>query len=105
MFAIARYVFRHKIGATAIVALGVFFMMPGDDQAERDGAANPWSAKAAPTQFVQGSQVEETSFVGEVFDGAVAYLDEAGMNPLASSKESAGNLEMTAGAVAGVNGH
>ena len=102
MFAFARFVVRHKVGAAALVALGVFVMMPSEDEAAAEQSASPWSAQAAT---VQVAQAQESSFVGEVVDGTVAYLDEAGLNPLSASSESADRLNGTAGAVAKVNGN
>lgn len=81
---------RHKVSVVAVLSLGVFALMPREDDAQ---AANnsPWS-KNAPVQM---AQAEEPAFLGDVFDSAVDdavdYLDDAGLNPVDMTEDSVGN--------------
>lgn len=101
MFRIAQFVVRHKVGAVAICALGVFFMTPnkGEEAASQSGNS-PWSAQSAPSATVNA---EESGFVGQMVDGAVAYLDEHDINPLDKADETVGRLDQTASAYGAVN--
>lgn len=102
MFALARWVVRHKVGATAVVALAVFYMTPNkSEEAQQSASTNPWSVNAAP---VTASVQEDQGFVSGMVDSAVAYLDEADMNPIAQSEETVGRLEDTAAAMSSANG-
>lgn len=100
MFSFARYVVRHKVGAVAICALGVFFLTPNHDE-QPEQSSNPWSAQAAPTQI---AQAEESSFVDGIVTEAVSYLDEAGLNPMEETDAAVGRLDDTASAFGKVNG-
>lgn len=100
MFSFARYIVRHKVGATAVCALGVFFLTPDHDE-QPEQSANPWSAQAAPAQV---AQVEETSFVDDLVTEASSYLDEVGINPVSDADEAVGRLDDTASAFNRVNG-
>lgn len=99
MFKVAQYIVRHKVGATAVLALGVFFMMPNQDE-EVETSNNPWAVQSAPSQRVQA---EEQGFVDQIMDEAVAYLDENDMNPLEQADEAVGRLDETAAAYSQVN--
>ena len=97
MFAFARFIIRHKVGATAVVALGVFFMTPGEE-AEVSRSDNPWALE--PSQMAAST---EPGMIDGVLDSTVAYLDESGMNPIAASDETVGRLEDTATAMGAAN--
>ncbi len=99
MFGIARYVVRHKVGAVAIVALGVFFLSPSKGE-EVEVSNNPWAAQQAP---VQVAAADEGGFVDDLMDEAVGYLDEAGINPLDKADEAVGRFDDTAAAYSQVN--
>lgn len=103
MFAIARFVVRHKVGVTAIVALGVFYMVPSEGE-EAQTSNSPWALNAAPAQA--GSS-ESTGMldglVDTVVDTAVTYLDEAGMNPMTEAEATTERFEQTAAAMGEAN--
>ena len=99
MFRFAQYVVRHKVGAVALVALGVFVMMPNKSE-EVEQSSSPWAAQSAPSQTVQA---EEPGFVGQIVDEAVAYLDENDLNPIDRADEAVGRLDDTASAYGDVN--
>lgn len=101
MFTLARYVVRHKVGAVAIIALGVFFLMPSGDE-EPVQSSNPWAANQAPAP--QFASVEEDGFLDDIVNEAVGYLDEAGMNPMADADAAVNRLDDTAAAYSRVNG-
>ncbi len=97
MFGIARYIIRHKVGATAVVALAVFYMTPSaQDQAPESNS--PWAASSTTTVAA-----EEPGLVGGVVDSVVdttvAYLDEQGMNPVERADETVANFENSAAAL------
>lgn len=105
MFGIARYIIRHKVGATAVVALAVFYMTPSR-QAEAPQSNNPWAAQAAPAA---STTAEKPGLVGGVVDGvvdtAVAYLDENDLNPVERADETVASFENTATAMGEANGN
>ena len=96
MFGIARWVVRHKVGATAIFALGIFFLSSGEEP--EPVATNPWGVQPA-----QAASTEEPGVVDAAIDGAVDYLDEAGLNPVSQADESVQRLDDTATAFQQVN--
>lgn len=102
MFGIARWVVRHKVGATAVVALGVFFLSPGQEDEQPQQSNSPWAQQAAPSNRVMASN-EETGFIDDMMDEAVAYLDETGMNPMEKADETVGRFDDTAAAYERVN--
>ena len=93
MFKLAQFIVRHKVAAVAVIAVGVFVMTPSEDEAAEQ-SSNPWAAQSAPVQYASAS--EEDSFVSNMVDGAVEYLDEAGMNPVAAADEHVGRLDNAA---------
>lgn len=103
MFAFARYIIRHKVGATAVVALAVFYMTPSA-QDEAPQSNNPWAASAAPSAAVQA---EEPGLIGGMVDGAVdtavAYLDENDLNPVERADETVESFESSATALGDAN--
>jgi hypothetical protein len=99
MFAFARYIIRHKVGATAVVALGVFFMTPGQGE-EAPKSNNPWALDAAPAA---ASAAGEPGMIDGMIDSTVAFLDENGVNPLSAGDETVGRLEDTASAMGDAN--
>ena len=101
MFGFARYIVRHKVGATAVVALAVFYMTPNKDEAA-PSSNNPWAVQAEPQVAEEPGMVG--SMVDTAVDSTVAYLDEAGINPLTQSEETVGRLEDTATAMGEANG-
>ena len=101
MFGFARWVVRHKVGATAVVALAVFYMTPNKNE-EVPQSNNPWAVQTAPVAAEEPGMLD--GMVDTAMDSTVAYLDEAGMNPLAKSDEAVGRLEDTATAMGGANG-
>lgn len=102
MFVIARALVRHKVGVVAVLALGVFFLMPSNDEALVEDNS-PWG-NDAPAQV---AQAEESGFLGgaidSAIDGAVEYLDEAGLNPVEMAEDSAGNWDGAADAFENAN--
>ncbi len=100
MFRVAQYIVRHKVGATAVLALGVFFLMPNKNEQAEQQSSSPWAAQSAPSQTVQA---EEAGFVDKMVDGAVAYLDENDINPLDQADEAVGRFDDTASAYGNVN--
>ena len=103
MFAIARFVVRHKIGATAILALGVFYMVPSKSD-ESQQSNSPWALNAAPAQA--GSSEATGMLDGMVdtaVDTAVSYLDEAGMNPMTEAEATTERFDQTAAAMGEAN--
>ncbi len=99
MFRFAQFIVRHKVGAVAVLALGVFVMMPNEGEQE-EKSNNPWAQASAPSQTVQA---EEPGFVGQIVDEAVAYLDENDLNPIDRADEAVGRLDDTAAAYGDVN--
>ncbi len=99
MFGVARFVVRHKVGVVAVLAIGAFFLTP-DQQDEPVQSSNPWSVQDAP---VQVAQVDEVSFVDDIVDEAVTYLDDAGLNPVEKADEAVGRFDDTASAYNRVN--
>jgi hypothetical protein len=100
MFGIARYILRHKVGATAVVALAVVFMSPSkQDEAPRSN--NPWATQSTATV------AEEPGLIGGVVDGVVdttvAYLDEHDLNPVERADETVDSFENTAAAMSDAN--
>lgn len=101
MFRVAQFVVRHKVGAVAVIALGVFIMTPNKgEEAAAQRSNSPWSAQAAAAP---ASSSEDAGFVTQMVDGAVAYLDENDMNPLDQADEAVGRLDNTAAAYGAVN--
>lgn len=102
MFAFARSIVRHKVGAVAVLALGVFFLAPGDDDSE-EKSNSPWGQDA----LTQVAEAEESGFLGgaidSAIDGAVEYLDEAGLNPVDMADDSTSNWDGAADAFENAN--
>ncbi len=91
---------RHKVGAFALIALGVFFLTPEkDDQPQQ--SSNPWATQSA--ESVQVAAVDDTSFVDDLVSEAGDYLDEAGINPVAAADETVGRFDNTASAYSSAN--
>lgn len=103
MFVIARALVRHKVGAVAVLALGVFFFLPSGEDAADAQASGPWKADASAAD----AQAEEPSFIVGAFDsaidGAVEYLDDTGLNPVEMTEKSSGNWDGAADAFESAN--
>lgn len=91
MFAPARFVVRHKVGATAILE-------------DAQQSSSPWALNAAPSQ---ASTTQDAGLIDGVVDTAVStavtYLDEAGMNPMAEAEETVDRFDQTAAAMGEAN--
>jgi hypothetical protein len=99
MFGVARFILRHKVGAAAVIALGVFALTPSK-QDQQPQSANPWAT--------QGPAVEEEpgligGVVDTVVDTTVTYLDENDLNPIERSDETVASFENTAAAMGDAN--
>lgn len=99
MFALARGIIRHKVGAVAVVCIAVF-LFATDQKQDEERANNPWAAQAVAAR---SAPAEEAGFVDSAVDAGMAYLDEAGMNPVTHGEETVQRLDNTAGAVADAN--
>ncbi len=104
MFTVARFIVQHKVGAVAIMAIGVFFLTPsGDEEAEK--SSNPWSAQAqasaSSNRVVMSS--DEGGFIDDMVDEAASMLDEAGLNPVAKADETVGQFESAADSLGDAN--
>lgn len=104
MFALARFVVRHKVGVTALLALGLFYMVPSEGE-DAQQSNSPWALNAAPAQ---ASTTQDAGLIDGVVDTAVdtavTYLDEAGMNPMAEAEETVDRFDQTAAAMGEANG-
>ena len=98
MFRLARFIVQHKVGAVAVIALGVVFFAP--ERGEQEGPANPWSAPAQPTYV----EAEEPGFIDQLVTEADTMLAESGMDPREATEESVGRFDDTAGSFSKVNG-
>lgn len=100
MFALARGIVRHKVGTVAVIAIAVAFFS-ADQKEDAQRANNPWAAQAVA---VRSAPAEEAGLVDSAVDAGIAYLDEAGINPVGEGDETVQRLDNTAGAVAAANG-
>jgi hypothetical protein len=96
MFGVARYILRHKVGATAVVALAVFYMTPGK-QDETAQSNSPWATGA------QAAPVAEASMIDGVVDSTVEFLDENDLNPIERADETVASFENTSTAMGDAN--
>ena len=103
MFALARFVVRHKVGTTALLALGVFYMMPAEgDMAQQ--SSSPWALEVGPAQPVASDDAGMIDgVVDTAVDTAVTYLDDAGMNPMAEAEATVDRFDQTAAAMGHAN--
>ena len=99
MFALARGLIRHKVGAVAVICIAVFFFST-DQKEDAERANNPWAAQAIAAR---SAPAEEPGLVDSAVDAGMAYLDEAGINPVSEAGETVQRLDNTAGAVADAN--
>ena len=72
MSEIARYLVRHKVGVTAVVALGIVFMAP-NKQEQLQQPTDPWSARQAKAEM---AEAESGDVLDKIVDGASSYFDE-----------------------------
>lgn len=100
MFALARGIVRHKVGTVAVICIAVFFFSTDQKQDAERAAHNPWAAEAVAARSVPA---EEPGFVDSAVDAGMAYLDEAGMNPVSHGEATVERLDNTAAAVADAN--
>ena len=99
MYRFAQYVVRHKVGATAVFALGVFFMLPDNDE-QNESANNPWASQPAATQVASN---DEPGFMSDLMDEATSFLDENDINPMDHAEDAVGRFDQTASAYTEVN--
>ncbi len=99
MFALARGIVRHKVGTVAVIAIAVAFFST-DQKEDRERANSPWAAQAVAQQ---ASAAEEPSVVDSAVDAGLAYLDEAGINPVGEAGATVERLDNTAAAVGDAN--
>lgn len=99
MFALARGIVRHKVGTVAVICIAVFFFAT-DQKQDNAQANNPWAAQAVAER---SAAAQEPGFVDSAVDAGMAYLDEAGINPVSHGQETVQRLDNTATAVGDVN--
>jgi hypothetical protein len=90
MFRIARFIVQHKVGAVAVIALGVVFFAP--ERGEQADASNPWSAPAQQSF----AAAEEPGMLDQIVDKADTMLAESGMDPRETAEETVGRFDDTA---------
>ncbi len=100
MFALARGIVRHKVGTVAVICIAVFFFSTDQKQDAERAASNPWAAQAVAER---SAPAEEPGFVDSAVDAGMAYLDEAGINPVSQGEETVQRLDNTATAVGDAN--
>jgi hypothetical protein len=99
MYALARGIVRHKVGTVAVIAIAIAFFS-ADKREDAERANNPWAAQAVAAR---SAPAEEPGLVDSAVDAGMAYLDEAGINPVTQIEENGERLDNTAGAVAAAN--
>lgn len=99
MFTFARMIVRNKGAAVALVALGAFALLPGEE--EPAAPTNPWALQPAAPATVP--QAEEGGFVDDIITETTAFLDEHGLNPAAGAEEAVGRFDDTASAYSQAN--
>lgn len=97
MFTLAKWIVQHKVGAVAVMALGVVLFAPEKD--EQQGPASPWSAPAEAPQVA----AEDPGFIDQIVAEADTMLTESGMDPREAAEETVGRFDDTAGSMAGAN--
>lgn len=100
MFGLARGIVRHKVGTVAVICIAVFFFSTDQKQDAERAANNPWALQAVAER---SAPAEEPGFVDSAVDAGMAYLDEAGINPVGEAEDTVQRLDNTAGAVTDAN--
>ena len=99
MFSLARMIVRNKVGAAAVLAIGVFILTPGEQEPE--GPSNPWAKRETPAVTV--AQQDEGGFIDDIMTEATEFLDETGMNPVEKADETVKAFDDTASAYSRAN--
>lgn len=100
MFALARGIVRHKVGTVAVIAIAVAFFSADKKEDAQRAANNPWAVQAVAER---SAPLEEPGFVDSAVDAGMAYLDEAGINPVSQGEETVQRLDNTATAMGDAN--
>ena len=101
MFAIARWIVRHKVGTVAIVALGVVMLSPNENEAEKT-STNPWSTEAQAHSQVAAA--DDMDFLGKLKSEAADLAEQAGFGEVAGeATQTAARFEQAADVMSKAN--
>lgn len=100
MFTIARYVVRNKVGAVAVVALGVFFLS-NSGQEEEQQPSSPWSKQAEVTTVAAAE--DEGGFISDIMAEADTLVADSGLDPREKAGDAVGRLDGAASAFGDAN--
>ena len=99
MFALARGIVRHKVGAIAVIGIAAFAMMPSADE-EAETSSSPWGKQAPGTQV---AKADEGGFIDDIVSEADSMLAESGMDPREKAAETVDRFDNTANAFSNAN--